>query len=399
MSDKQHRPTQGTEQQATGFLATAAVTAAELLEQDLLGNAAIMGSLFSTQSGEELSDTPTATDFSTRAQQLFPQLDGDSDGYISAAEIDAAVVDEQYTGADAAVIATLNQLAAELEELSDDEWFDENSGVTLADLQAYERTQDVPDGLRRRIEGRYRYSTERIDADSGLLYGPTGAPTVEAVNQGALGDCFFLGAVAAVVARDPAGISDLITDNGDNTYTVTFPAQDAVTVSGPTDAEIAQYAAGKGHGFWITVIEKAYGILRGGQQAIPSEGADDGFGTVATGIAFITGHSANTDLLGLTERETTVERLNEAFDNNRIVTIGTRNNLPWESDEAPLGLVPGHQYSVLGWDRSTETLTVRNPWGRRERSDTSDGVDDGTFTMTLDEALSTFATIGYEQGE
>jgi hypothetical protein len=398
MSGQQHRVPSPTQDGPTS--SAAALTTTELIGQDLLGNAAMLGMLFGTQTsgGEPLTDTATASDFSTRAQQLFPQLDADSDGYISAAEVDAAVVDDQYTGADAAVVATLNKLSDELEELSDDEWFDENSGVTLADLQAYERTGDVAGGLRRRVEGQYAYSDSRIAAGSGLLYGPTGAPTVEAVNQGQLGDCFFLAAVASVVSRNPTDITDIIADNLDGTYTVTFPGQSAISVSGPTDAELGQYANGKGHGFWITVIEKAYGIHRGGQQAIPSEGADDGMGTVATGIAVLTGHSTNLDTLGLTSREVTVARLDEAFDNDRIVTVGTRNTLPWEEDEAPHGLVPAHQYSVLDWDSATSTLTLRNPWGHGERSDNADGTDDGTFTMTLDEALETFATIGYEQG-
>jgi hypothetical protein len=169
------------------------------------------------QAGEELTGTATATDFSTRAKALFPTLDDDVDGYLSAAEIDGAVTDASFRGPDAAVVATLNQLAGELEELADDEWGDENDGVTLADLQAYERTGTVPGGLRERVEGRYAYSVGRIAEGSPLLYGPTGVPSVDGVHQGSLGDCFFLAAVASVVARDPAQIQSLIADNLDGT--------------------------------------------------------------------------------------------------------------------------------------------------------------------------------------
>jgi hypothetical protein len=42
-------------------------------------------------------------------------------------------------------------------------------------------------------------------------------PSVDGVHQGSLGDCFFLAAVASVVARDPAQIQSLIADNLDGT--------------------------------------------------------------------------------------------------------------------------------------------------------------------------------------
>ena len=234
----------------------------EIIEQDLLGNAFVMQTLFSTQGGEELGEAATATDFSTRARALFPQLDADGDGFLAAAEVDSAVVEPRCTGADPAVVATLNQLGGEIEELSDDEWGDENDGVTLADLEAHERTDSLSGGLRERVEARHAYGVARIGAGSPLLYGPTGTPTVAGVNQGALGDCFFLAAVACIVAQDPATTMAMISDNLDGTYTVTFPNQTAQTVSGPTDAEIAQYAASKGNGFWITILEAAYGRVQ-----------------------------------------------------------------------------------------------------------------------------------------
>jgi hypothetical protein len=371
----------------------------DFLEQNLLGNSFMASSMLSSQGGEPLTDTATSTDFSTRAQALFPTLDDDSDGYLSSAEIDNAVTDASFRGPDAAVVATLNQLASELEELADDEWGDENDGVTVADLLAYERTGNVSGGLRERVEGRYAYSVDRVAQGSSLLYGPGGVPTVAGVNQGALGDCFFLAAVASVVARDPAAITSLIADNLDGTYTVTFPNQAAQTVSGPTDAEIAQYAASKGNGFWITLLEKAYGQIEDPSAAIPSEGADTLVGgSLAGGIAFITGHSVNTDMISVNARDTIKERLTEAFSNGRIVTASIRKAMPWTNGRTAIDLPMGHAYSVTAWDASTEVLTIRNPWGHGERSDDADTTDDGTFTMTLDEFLSNFTLVAYEQG-
>jgi hypothetical protein len=371
----------------------------DLIEQNLLGNSFLAQTMLSSQGGEPLTDTATATDFSTRAQALFPTLDDDHDGYLSSAEIDNAVTDASIRGPDAAVVATLNQLAGDLEELADDEWGDENDGVTLADLVAYERTGNVPGGLRERVESRYAYSVDRIAQGSPLLYGPGGVPTVAGVNQGALGDCFFLAAVASVVARDPQQIMGLIADNQDGTYTVSFPNQAAQTVSGPTDAEIAQYAASKGNGFWVTLLEKAYGRIQDPDAAIPSEGADTLVGgSLAGGIAFITGHSVNTDMISMNARDTIKARLTEAFTDGRIVTASIRKAMPWTNGRTDIDLPMGHAYSVTGWDEASEVLTIRNPWGHGERSDDTDTTDDGTFTMTLDEFLSNFTLVSYEQG-
>jgi Calpain family cysteine protease len=381
---------------AGGF---ADLSVSEILEQNLLGNAFAMQSLFAARGGDELGATATPTDFSTRAQALFSQIDADGNGFLSAGEIDAAVVDRSYRGPDAAVVATLNQLAGELEELSDDEWGDENDGPTLADLTAYERTGAVAGGLRERVEGRYAYGASRIAAGSPDLYGPTGVPDVSGVNQGLLGDCYFLAAVASVVAHDPNDITALIADNLDGTYTVTFPNQVAQTVSGPTDAELAQYAVSKGNGFWVTILEKAYGQIQSPGAAIPEEGADSGLGTAASGIAFLTGHSTNLDLLAVNERDTTRDRLTSAFADGRIVTAGIRNAMPWTNGRNDIDLPMGHAYSVIGWDAATEVLTLRNPWGHAERNDDTDVVDDGTFTMTLDEFLANFTTIAYEGSE
>jgi hypothetical protein len=372
------------------------VTVDQILEQNLLGNAMF---LTSVRGGDEPTATPTPTDFSTRAQALFPRIDTDGNGFLSGSEIDAAVEDSSYRGPDAAVVATLHQLASELEELSNDEWGDENDGPTLADLQAYERTGAVAGGLRERVEAMYAYGQSRISAGSPLLYGPTGAPTVAGVNQGMLGDCYFLAAVAAVVSRNPSDITSLIADNLDGTYTVTFPNQDPITVNGPTDAELAQYAVSMGNGFWVTILEKAYGKYKDSDGSIPSEAADDGFGSAATGIAFLTGHDTNLDTLGLTERETTKQRLTEAFAAHRIVVAGVRNAMPWTDGNRDDGLPMGHAYTVMGWDEATETLTIRNPWGHGERNDDADTTDDGIFTMTLDEFLANFTTIAYEESE
>jgi nucleoid-associated protein YgaU len=346
--------------------------------------------------GQGTTGSPISDDFSQAAQALFSRLDVDSDGFLSAQEIDEAVIDASITGAEAAVVATLNQLADELEELSDDEWGDENDGVSLADLQAYERTAVVPGGLRERVLGDFLGNVDEIANQDTSLWGSTKEPTVEAVNQRGLGDCAFLAAVAAVVTREPATIKGMIEESSDQSFRVSFRNQTRQTVSKPTDAEIAQYAYGGTYGIWVAVLEKAFGQLKDPDSAIPSEGADGG-GLLAYAIWVLTGQSTDFDMLALNTREETKLQLTEAFDERRIVTAATNRALPWE-DEQEKGVVKGHAYSVLGWDPASEVLTLRNPWGYGERTDDADVTEDGVFEMSLDLFLQYFDTICYELG-
>jgi LysM repeat protein len=236
-----------------------------------------------------------------------------------------------------------------------------------------------------------------MGAASTELYGVTGQPTVAAVRQGSVGDCSFLAAVAAVVARDPATIRGLIHSDGmDSFFTVTFPKQVPVVVSRPTDAELGQFAHGDEYGFWVNVLEKAFGRIKGPDSLVPSEGADKGRRT-AFGIEFLTGQPSETDFLDQTPRDEVALELTEAFAQGRIVTALIAKPLPGEK-KPDNGLPSEHVYTVLGWDAAAEILSLRNPWGHGERNDDIDTDEDGLFEMELDTFLKYFATVAYEKG-
>ena len=42
------------------------------------------------------------------------------------------------------------------------------------------------------------------------LYGPSGAPTIQDVNQGYLGDCYFMSSLGEVALKDPSAIENMI---------------------------------------------------------------------------------------------------------------------------------------------------------------------------------------------
>lgn len=97
------------------------------------------------------------------------------------------------------------------------------------------------------------------------------------VQQRALGDCYFLAALASVAQQHPEVIWDAIKDNGDGTYTVTFyqdgkPVQITVdnefpvredSNGNPTAQPVYANTGSSPQELWPMIMEKAYAQLDG----------------------------------------------------------------------------------------------------------------------------------------
>ena len=206
----------------------------------------------------------------------------------------------------------------------------------------------------------------------------------------ALGDCQFLAAVGSLVAQDPGAINDMITPNANGTYSVTFPGGSTVTVNAPTRAEIAAFSTSGADGMWLTLLERAYAQSQDPDAIIPQ---DDIQGSGSSGAieALSGGTGVNLDLTAFTGQDTIRERMGEAFDNGRIVTVGLNSDTE--------GLPGGHRYSVVGYDAANDTVTIRNPWGHTEHEDSTDGSNDGTFTLSIAEFDHIFDRVYYQEGD
>jgi Calpain family cysteine protease len=132
------------------------------------------------------------------------------------------------------------------------------------------------------------------------LYGPTGAPTYQDVNQGYLGDCYFLSSLGETALQDPSAIESMITSNGNGTYGVRFMVDgqpDYVTVNSelPVMGAGYQWANGSTLEFangdaddWVALIEKAYAQLNAQTNAphgMELSSASDSYEGIAAGSA------------------------------------------------------------------------------------------------------------------
>jgi len=349
-------------------------------------------------------------------EQDLGRLDSNGDGFVSSKEIDLAFENPCFTGLEAQLLDVLKEYQNQLEELSNDEYGDENNGITVQDIRELDRLAhadkqargDAANELINGIDWVFYRSGQSLDLSNHNLFSDTTNPlesiSPEAISQGSLGDCYLLSAIGSLAAVNPEVIRDMIEDNKDGTYTVTFPGDPGypVRISAPTDAELGLFAGGSQFGTWPAVLEKAYGAYFG-LTTVPGDIADWG-GTAASGVKLLSPGGADLDDLYFSDPAEIEKKLQAALNNGCPVTLGTRQSLSallGNSDDVigDAEIPAGHSYSVIGYDPGTQTVTIRNPWGHVEPTNADgtprDGVNDGTFTMTLEELQANFTTAGY----
>ena len=200
------------------------------------------------------------------------------------------------------------------------------------------------------------------------------------VEQGSLGDCYFVAQLAAQAKTNPGRIKDLIKDNGNGTFTVTLHLKDAaqpwkrvatpIVVDGQfpqKDGGVAYAKPGDrgstGPELWVMLIEKAFAKHSGSYELIRGSKTKDGdvFGMMS-------GTNSGSISLGM-GADILLQRLSAALANGQAVSFGAKSKTT--ADEAlqneakTAGVVLNHAYSLLGVDAKQRTVDLRNPWGVR----------------------------------
>jgi hypothetical protein len=230
------------------------------------------------------------------------------------------------------------------------------------------------------------------------LYGPSGAPTYQDVNQGYLGDCYFLSALGEIALKDPSAIESMISSNGNGAYGVRFMVNgqpDYVTVNSELPVMGAGYSWANGSTLefangnsddWVGLIEKAYAELNAQTNAphgMELNSASDSYEGIAGGNA-----SALTLLTGQSE---TGYALNPHDSASALASIMSTVASSWSAGEEVLmstpassngNLVGDHMYMVTGVNAATDTFTIRNPWNSAYT---------GPLAMTFTESIQQLA--------
>lgn len=341
------------------------------------------------------------------AHSNLAKFDKSGSGQLTASDIEKALKDPSLTANDRTMLQTIQKHYSEMGHFYE-------RGVNLKAFDDYAANifRDTAEAkLTTKVWGScYGVNQGQKPSISHDLYAdrqhPENSITPDGIKQGSIGDCYFEASLAAVAKSNPTIIKNMIKDNGNGTYTVTFPGAkgEPITVKAPTEAEQGLYNHGSAQGLWASVVEKAYGEycqkhfwrrspfnLGGGNT--PEEGADGG-GRTAGSMKLLTGSDTSTDMLLITSQATVARNLEAAFSGKppKSVTAGINNS--FFGDQTDDKFYVGHAYSITGFKpdgKGGGMVTIRNPWGGK------DGTTDGTITVPLATFLKNFSDVTYEK--
>lgn len=225
----------------------------------------------------------------------------------------------------------------------------------------------------------------------GQLWTGVNAIDIGDVRQGNLGDCWFAAAIASLV-QTPKGrqmIHDMIFDNGDGTFTVTFPSGQSVLVDGDVyvgsnGKPLAAQLSPDGD-YWFLILEKAYAaaIKRGDRPTWSYDSMRGGstsevFETLGIG-------SATIEIPGASSGE--VEAMLRNSNHGVPTTVGLFEPL-----------FSGHALTVVRVEDGPPPLVVlRNPWGQNDNVPLEKcgacALSDGEFSIPLDRFMESVRSI------
>jgi hypothetical protein len=219
--------------------------------------------------------------------------------------------------------------------------------------------------------------TEKL---AGTLWakGPGGEdlpPTLEDISQGGLNDCFVFAAMASLASTDPSRIKNMIKDNGNGSYTVTFKG--IGFFSADEETVTADFVVGKHgnvaarHALWPLIIEAAYAKQKGGIDEL------DTGGNSGDAVDDFTNDSAGT----FDPHDETVEyiagKLGKAHDKKWPTTMLTPKSEDATDAKKKMGgdynLHFWHGYTVIDFDAAGKRVKLFNPWGHDHPGKSNDG--------------------------
>jgi Ca2+-binding RTX toxin-like protein len=228
------------------------------------------------------------------------------------------------------------------------------------------------------------------------LFG-TGGPSKDDIDQGGIGDCYYLAGLSATAKVDPLKLKQAVVDLGDGTYAVRFYSggvEQYYRVDGdlPTYGGSNMVYAGLGHddNLWTAIMEKVFTFARsnkGTYASIHGGGTAEYANSLNVTGAGVWGSNAID----------TLQKIKAELDAHKAVTVVTPNSTPPAGTHA----VPWHVYSVesvtlqsinlpfIGNVVIGGTITLRNPWST-DGGGNDDGANDGYVTFTADQFYGYF---------
>lgn len=230
----------------------------------------------------------------------------------------------------------------------------------------------------------YSIVSKPLFADSG--------PAMTDINQGALGDCYFLSSCASIANQNAALLKSMFTDNGNGTYGVRFYSNGK-----PQYVTVNTQLANGGYKFdysssslWGQLAEKAWAQFQTGGVSTGNTSVNYGNsystigngGYVANALAALTGASTITEYYGngsswaaytrnaslaytgvktglstASIQTSLIAALNAGYD----VVLSSYTNAKDAQNKTTL--VASHAMTIYGFNSATNMFKIYNPWG------------------------------------
>lgn len=189
------------------------------------------------------------------------------------------------------------------------------------------------------------------------------------VNQGGIGDCYYLSSLAAISRKDPDYIKNRMRQNDDGTISVDFYqkkhwwefwkkdfSKKTVTIDdafpldkngAPVFAQPGDKASNGKLETWVMAMEKAYAQFRGNYNDIASGGWPQ------DSMEQLTGKKSQT----FSASSVTLEQIADWDKKGYAITMASKKSAPNKD------VVSLHAYYLKGVDLENKTITCGNPWG------------------------------------
>lgn len=199
-------------------------------------------------------------------------------------------------------------------------------------------------------------------------------PTYGDIVQGASGDCYLMSSLAELTLKDPTAITNMFTDNGDGTFAVRFYERGVaryVTVNeelpvytyyGYTGAEYAGFGGTNNDQteLWVAVVEKAYCQIN--EEGWTGHGHANSYKAINSGspvdtIKQITNDSTDFTPISARSPSAMLSTIANDFAAGQAITFATKNH------GTAANILNDHSYAMIGYDSTTQEVTLFNPWG------------------------------------
>jgi hypothetical protein len=205
-----------------------------------------------------------------------------------------------------------------------------------------------------------QYSSGYANFSSNPLFSSTG-PMEDDIQQGGIGDCYFLSSLAALAKTDPRLIEQSVVSLGDGTFAVQFFNASGVKTYVRLDGQLpttswggqAYDATGTQGDIWACLLEKAWAYYRD----------DDGnYNSINAGYM-----SEASTALGLASKSIYTVTSATSLDQQLAAFLAAGDAVTYATQSDMSNLIGGHAYTmdhvVTDAKGNITGVVLRNPWG------------------------------------